>query len=228
MAKYFKNVVRTAVALPAVFLINGVVSSASADTINFDNLTAGTQIDAADPSWSVDKVDGSTMLAEVSAKMAKSGSNSLYLLDDSTADKPYAILPFENGPAASGSISFDAYIPSDNAKTVYINVGVGKNNSQRYFEIRLSASEGKAEYENGSPDMKFADFTPDQWHTYTATWGNGKFSIAIDGVAMPDATDISVESTGLSTDNIPTTVTFYAGDKSSKGTAAYIDNVKIK
>jgi len=27
MAKYFKNVVRTAVALPAVFLINGVVSS---------------------------------------------------------------------------------------------------------------------------------------------------------------------------------------------------------
>jgi len=228
MAKYFKNVIRTAIALPAVFFINGVVSSAAANTINFDNLTAGTQIDAADPSWSVDKVDGSTMIAEVSNKMAKSAPHSLFLLDDSSTDKPYAILPFDNGATASGSISFDAYIPSDNAKTVYVNVGVGKNNSNRYFEIRLSASDAKVEYENGSSDMKFADLTTDQWHTYTATWGDGKFSIAIDGTAMPDATNISVKSTGLSTDNIPTTVTFYAGDKSSEGTSAYIDNIEIK
>lgn len=225
MAKYFKNVVCTAVALPTVFLINGFVSSVSAETINFDNLTAGTQIDSAAPNWSVEKVDGSTMIADVSSTMAKSGSNSLYLLDDSTADKPYAILPFANGETASGSLSFDAYIPSDNAKTVYVNFGTGKNNSQRYFELRLNASEGTIEYENGSPDVKFAELTTDQWHNYTATWSNGKFSVAIDGVPAPDATNISVESTGLSTSNIPTTVTFYAGDKSSAGTAVYIDNI---
>lgn len=226
MAKFLKNVVRTAVTLPTVFLINGLVSSTSAETINFDNLTAGTQIDSAAPNWSVEKVDGSTMIAEVTDKMAKSGSNSLYLFDNSSADKPYALLPFANGEAASGSLSFDAYIPSNNAKTVYVNFGVGKNNSQRYFELRLNASEGDIEYENGSPDFKFAKFTTDQWHTYTATWEDGKFSIAIDGIPSPEATNISVASTGLSTTNIPTMVTFYAGDKSSTGTAVYIDNIQ--
>jgi hypothetical protein len=225
MAKYFKKVICTAVTLPTVFLINGFVSSVSAETINFDNLTAGTQIDSAAPNWSVEKVDGSTMIAEVSSTMAKSGSNSLYVFDNSTADKPYAKLKFANGEAASGSLSFDAYVPSGNPATVYIDFGTGKNNSQRYFELRLTGPIMAIEYA-GKPETKFADLETDQWHNYSATWADGKFSFAIDGVPAPGATNISVESTGLSASNIPTMVTFYSGDKSSAGTAVYIDNIK--
>ena len=107
-----------------------------------------------------------------------------------------------------------------------MNFGTGKNNSQRYFELRLNAADGIVQYENGSDDVEVAKFTADQWHTFNATWADGKFSISIDGVASPEATNVDVGSTGLSTGNIPTTVTFYAGDKSSSGTAAYIDNIE--
>ncbi|WP_413700753.1 hypothetical protein ACLKMH_02570 [Psychromonas sp. KJ10-10] len=225
-------------AVPAVSLITGCASTETAKdaapkvmsspvaSVNFDSLTAGTQIDVADPTWSVEKVNGSTLVAEVSANMSKSAPNSLYLFDDSSADKPYALLKFAKGAATSGSVSFDAYIPSQNPKTVYVNFGVGKNNSQRFFELRLNAKDGIVQYENGSKDVKVADFTADQWHTYTATWVDGSFSIAIDGVASPTATNISVASTGLSASNTPTTVTFYAGDKKSTGTSAYIDNIE--
>tara|TARA_R110001583_G_scaffold7720_10_gene38012 strand:- start:36511 stop:37263 length:753 start_codon:yes stop_codon:yes gene_type:complete len=241
----FNKVLFAAIAVPAVSIMSGcastdtskdssvaVVSSPAVaaptgiTSVNFDNLTAGTQIDMADASWSVEKVNGSTLVAEVSANMAKSGSNSLYLLDDSTADKPYALLKFANGAATAGSISFDAYIPSTNPKTVYVNVGTGKNNSQRYFELRLNATDGVVQYENGSEDVKVADFTTDAWHTYNATWADGKFSISIDGQPSASATNVSVASTGLSASNIPTTITFYAGDKSSAGTEAYIDNIE--
>jgi hypothetical protein len=217
MTKRFNKIFLVALAVPAVSF---------ASVVNFDNLSAGTQIDAADSSWSVEKVNGSTMIAEVSDKMAKSAPNSLYLLDESPDDKPYALLKFADGEAASGSISFDAYIPSTNLKTVYINVGTGKNNSQRYFEIRLNIEGGIVEYENGKKDVKVADLVPDQWHTYNATWADGKFTLSIDGVVSSTATDVSVASTGLSTSNTPTTVTFYAGDKKSAGTSAYIDNIE--
>lgn len=229
MNKYMKKIVFTAIALPTAFVINGGVGAVFAEnmaTINFDNLTAGTQIDSAAQNWSVAKVDGSTMIAEVSSKMAKSAPNSLYLSDDSSADKPYALLALKNSPAASGSVSFDAYIPSTNAKTVYVNFGTGKNNSQRYFELRFNGKNGIVEYENGSDDVKIGSFTTDKWHNINASWSDGKFSISLDGVISPEATNVDVASTGLSTDNIPTTVTFYAGDKSSSGTSVYIDNIQ--
>jgi len=230
MVKYVKKGFVVAVAVSAIFLITGCASKPSAavsnvPTINFDNYTAGMQIDAAASNWSVEKVDGSTMIAEVSSMMAKSAPNSLYILDNSTADKPYALLNFKDGAMAAGSVSFAAYIPSTNAKTVYVNFGVGKNNSDRYFELRLQGS-GAVQYENGSDDPEVASISADEWHMFSVTWADGAFSISVDGVPCPDATNVSVASTGLSVDNIPTTVTFYAGDKSSAGTSVYIDDIQ--
>jgi hypothetical protein len=198
--------------------------SGNVSTIDFDDFEAGTQIDAASASWSVQKVDGTSLIAEVSSNKAKSGSNSLYLLDNSTADKPYALLSFANGAAAEGSVSFDVYIPGTNSKTSYINFGTGKNNSNRYFELRISGS-GKVEYEAGSDDPDIASITTDQWHRYTVDWADGAFSVSIDGASIANATDVTVESTGLNVSNIPTTITFYTGDTSSTGTVCYIDNI---
>ena len=237
MVKYVKNGFVVALAVSAIFLITGCASKPSVakessatvsnvPTINFDSYTAGTQIDAAASNWSVEKVDGSTMIAEVSSTMAKSAPNSLYIFDNSTADKPYALLNFKDGAMASGSVSFAVYIPSTNPKTVYVNFGVGKNNSDRYFELRLNGSAGVLEYENGDDDPDVATFAADKWHTINATWADGAFTLSFDGVACPDATNVTVASTGLSVDNIPTTVTFYAGDKSSAGTYAYIDDIQ--
>lgn len=200
-------------------------STGETGTVDFDNFTAGTQIDMASGNWSVEKVDGSTMLAEVSSTMAKSAPNSLYIIDNSPSNKPYALLKFADGPAPTGSLSFSVYIPGTNAKTVYVNFGVGKNNSDRYFELRLNGS-GKVEYESGSDDPDIANISTDEWHTFTADWANGAFSISIDGSPLADATNVSVESTGLSASNIPTTITFYVGDTNSTGTHCYIDDMQ--
>lgn len=242
MKMSLKNIFKTTLALSAIVLVTGclttsgeekgemdaapeAVTGAAASTgIHFDDLTAGTQIDMASPNWSVQKVDGSSMIAEVSSDMANSAPNSLFILDNSSSDKPYALAHFANDMvAAEGSVSFDVYIPGSNEKTVYVNFGVGKNNSDRYFELRLSGS-GKVQYEAGSDDPKIATMSTDAWHTFDVSWSNGTFSVSIDGAAT-DAQNISVESTGLSVENIPTTVTFYAGDKSSKGTQVYFDNI---
>lgn len=199
-------------------------SFVSATEINFDDLTAGTQIDMASAYFSVQKVDGTTMIAEVSSTMAKSGANSLYLLDNSTADKPFVLADFAAGPAEAGTISFDAFIPSSNEKIVYINVGVGKNNSDRYFEMRISGS-GKVEYEAGSDDPDVAKIPTGVWHNITFNWADGKFSFIIDGAPVEAATNVSVSSTGLNVNNVPTTLTIYSGDKRSTGTEVYIDNI---
>lgn len=240
MKMSLRSILKTALAVTALVVTTGCLTtageekrvmeaapaagSAASAGIHFDDLIAGTQIDMASPSWSVQKVDGSSMIANVSSTMANSAPNSLYLLDNSSSDKPYALAHFANdAPAAEGTVTFDAYIPGSNEKTVYVNFGVGKNNSDRYFELRLSGS-GKVQYEAGSDDPKIATTTTDEWHTYTVSWTNGTFSVSIDGVAT-DAQNISVESTGLGVENIPTTVTFYAGDKSSTGTQVYFDNI---
>lgn len=194
-------------------------------TIDFDNLKAGVQIDSTSDYWSVQKVNGTTMIAEISTTESKSAPNSLYLLDNSSSDKPYALLNFPNGQSAKGTVSFSSFIPSTNAKTVYVNIGVGKNNSDRYIELRLQGS-GLLQYENGSDDKDIGRFTTDEWHTFAVTWENGLFTVFVDGIPSDNATDISVKSTGLSTSNIPKTITFYVGDKSSTGTIAYIDDIK--
>ncbi|MDC7219918.1 MAG: hypothetical protein PQJ59_08260 [Spirochaetales bacterium] len=198
-------------------------SAGDAAVINFDSLPAGEQIDYADESWTVEKVNGTTVLAYVSADNAASPSNSLYLEDNDSSTKPYAYKVSDMGPAGEGSLSFFAYIPSSNAKTVYVNVGVNKNNSGRYVELRLGNT-GKIAYEYGSDDQQVATVATDMWVFYKITWdADGTFDVYVEDDTTPVAADVPVYPEFAA--NFPTQVTVYAGDNGSTGTSVYIDDI---
>ena len=77
--------------------------------------------------------------------------------------------------------SIDVFSPSTATKATYINVGIGKNNSDRYFEIRLNKD--NLEIEAGDNDLELGEFTQDEWHTVQMSWTNtGIFTIILDGI----------------------------------------------
>jgi uncharacterized lipoprotein NlpE involved in copper resistance len=197
----------------------------TATVYNFDDLTVGETISTADSNWYTSNLDDTTgTVAEVSDTQAYSGSNSLYIIDNRADNKPSAYTSFADGAASSGSVSFAAYVVGTNTKTFYANVGTGKNNSDRYFELRVSGS-GTVEYEAGTTDVEIGSVTTDEWHTYSIEWTDaGIFNVYIDDVIC-DVADIDQSSTGLTTTNIPTQTTFYIGDTSGTNQAVYIDDV---
>jgi hypothetical protein len=198
--------------------------SADVTVINFDDLSAGTQIDTADSTWKTEKVNGTTLLANVSSDVSMSGANSLYLNDGDATNKPYAYKAFAAGPAQEGSVSFYAYVPSSNVKSVYANVGTSKNNADRYVEIKFSGS-GKVEYEYGSEDQEIAKVIPDSWIFCKIAWAtDGTFDVYINDQETPVATAIPVYSDFAA--NFPTQVTFYVGDTKSDASVVYIDDVQ--
>ncbi|USD67416.1 hypothetical protein [Vibrio sp. SCSIO 43136] len=193
-------------------------------TEDFDSYTSGTQIDAASSSWSVANVDGTNTLAAVSSTFSNSGANSLHIADFDSSTKPFAMRSFTSGAASSGSVSFDVYVPAGNTKVTYINVGTGKNNSDRYFELRINGDD--LEYESGSTDTDIAadQITADTWHTIDLAWSGGSFDVTLNGTKVGDG--ISQSATGLDSANIPTQLTLYTGDNSGNANEAYFDNIK--
>ncbi|GEM77766.1 hypothetical protein [Vibrio superstes] len=193
-------------------------------TDDFESYTAGTLISDASSDWKTYNIlddEFGTTTAEVSNAKSNGGTQSLFLEDKNTDNKPFATRAFA-AESAAGSVSIDAYFPSTNTKSTYINVGVGKNNSDRYFELNQSGTQLK--YEAGDSDVKISDIVQDQWYTVTLAWtAEGKFTVSLDGQVI--ASDIDQASTGLTTTNIPTQLTLYTGDNGSNVNTAYFDNL---
>ncbi|MCA0936939.1 hypothetical protein LCL85_15460 [Vibrio alginolyticus] len=187
-------------------------------TDNFDSYAVGTNISEASASW----IEYNTDIAKaiVSDDQAKSGSNSLLIDDTDPATKPIVAREFVAGAITSGSVSFDVFIPSDNEKTTYINIGSGKNNADRYFELRLSGS-GKVEAEAGADDIEIGSVTTDAWNSMSLAWDGDNVTISINGTDV----EMTQSETGLDANNIPSQFTMYVGDNSGIATKAYFDNI---
>ena len=193
---------------------------------DFDSYSLGKNISSANSSWKeyntvADDSSTLTSVAVVSDDVSKSGTNSLLISDTDTTNKPYVTREFSNGATSNGSVSFDVYIPSDNEKTTYINVGSSKNNSGRYYELRISGS-GKVEAEAGSDDVEIGTITTDTWNSMSLAWDGDEINVSINGKAV----DVPSQSeTGLDPTNTPSQLTIYAGDTSGASTKAYFDNI---
>jgi len=194
-------------------------------TDDFESYTVGDLISDASGAWTTanikDDADGTTT-AEVAVDPANSEEKSLYLEDKNSATKPFAMRAF-TAPAAAGSVSLDAYFPSTNTKSTYINIGDGKNNSDRYFELNQSGT--KLKYEAGSDDVEIASgIALDTWHSFTISWTDaGLVTVTMNGQTI--ATDIDQATTGLDSSIVPSQLTLYTGDNSSTVNTAYFDNV---
>jgi len=206
--------------LASVFTCSVIFSASylQARTFELEGFTVGTQIDAVEASFETFNLDGETLIAEITDEVAYSGRNSLKLADYSTSDKPYVRIPFANGPNESGLIKARVFLPKGNKKSTYINVGTGKNNSDRYFEIKISGS-GAVQFEGGSFDPSITSVPVDAWHLIEIYWANDKVTVAVDRKIIAD--DIPVLNANLN----PTGMTIYTGDKSGSGNVTYFDDI---
>lgn len=195
-------------------------------TEDFDSYTVGVNVSAANTSWKEynTRADGSntyTSVAVISDDFAKSGANSLLISDTDSNNKPFVTRDFSTGPTLDGEVSFDVYIPSSNEKTTYINIGSGKNNSDRFYELRISAS-GKVEVEAGENNIEIGTIKTDTWNNISLAWNSDEINVLINNV---DTSAPKQSDTGLNSDNIPSQLTIYVGDTSGTSTKAYFDNI---
>lgn len=198
-----------------------VVLSAShlhARTYELEGFAVGSQIDSVETSFETYYLDGETLISEISNEVAYSGRNSLKLADYSFENKPYIRIPFANGQHDSGLIKTRVYIPEGNEKSTYVNLGVGKNNSDRYFELKISGS-GDVQYEDGSFDPSIGMVTINEWHLVEIYWANDMVTVAIDRKIIAD--DIPVLNPLMA----PNGITLYTGDKAGAGNVAYFDDI---
>ncbi|WP_045424092.1 MULTISPECIES: hypothetical protein [Vibrio] len=194
-------------------------------TDDFESYTLGTLISDANGSWTTSNIKDDelgTTTAEVSDDQSNGGTQSLFLADNHTGSKPFAMREF-SAPATSGSVSLDVYFPSTNEKSTYINIGNGKNNSNRYFELNQSGSTLK--YEAGDNDVTIAsDIARDTWHSITLAWSAaGLITVSMNGEVI--AENVEQSSTGLDSSIVPSQLTLYTGDNSGNSNKAYFDNV---
>lgn len=198
---------------------------------DFESYDVDTDIGDVD-GWSSYNTDGTTstggtLIAEVSSDQSLNGSNSLYIFDGSSTNKPFAAKTFSAGAAATGSVTFNAYIPDANEKTTYVHIGVGKNNSDRFFELRISGS-GTVGYESGEVDTDIGSVSTDAWAEYTLAWApsddgsDTNITVTIDGVVLGT---YAQTLSGLTATNIPSQLTMYTGDTSGDDNAAYFDDL---
>ncbi|MFA0157321.1 MULTISPECIES: hypothetical protein [unclassified Vibrio] len=200
-------------------------------TDDFESYTVSNTISDESSQWTTANIkddEKGTTSAIVSLNPTDANSQSLYLEDLNTGSKPFAIREFTAG-AESGSITVDAYIFDANTKSTYISIGNGKDNANRFFEIR--ESNGKIYYENGSSDFSLGSYANDTWHTIMVKWegatgvdGNDALvNVYINGLLI--AEDIAQSSTGLDNTVIPSQLNLYTGDNSGNANKAYFDNV---
>ena len=204
--------------LAGVAVLSTVITGAcNATTIDFDSASTGPVEDTV-ADFKAYNTNGSDLVAEVSTDRAYSGNQSLKLVDNSTENKPFARKEFAGGAANVGVVSVMVYVPSGNAKSSYLSVGTGKNNADRYFEVKISGS-GIVSYENGSHDPKIGTLPLDAWHKVELWWAEDAFDVVVNGERMIEAARI------LNADQTPTGITFYTGDKASAGNTTYFDDL---
>jgi hypothetical protein len=204
--------------LAGVAVLSTVICSAGhSGGFDFDSATTGAVEDVVS-GFKAYNTDGSSLIAEVSNEMAHSGNQSLKLVDDSSANKPFARAEFAVGEQSIGMVSAMVYLPTGNLKSTYMSISTGKNNADRYFEVKFSGS-GVVQYENGSDDPKIGQVSVDAWHNVELWWADSKFTVVIDGDTL--VSDIDV----LNADQTPTGITLYTGDKKNVGNTAYFDDL---
>ena len=195
-------------------------------TDDFEAYQVGNIISKESEDWGTNNIkdnsDGlGTTTAEVSNGQAKSGTQSLFLQDLHSDSKPFAYRPF-SAASSAGSVSFDAYIPSDNDKESFFMIGTGKDNADRYFELKVNGT--KLQYEAGDEDpILVSDIELDTWHSINITWTDeGIITVTFNDEVLDD---IKQSDTGLDASNIPTQLTFYVGNNASNNSSMYIDNL---
>lgn len=201
---------------------------------DFEDYAPGVTISDVGANWNTNNIKNGS-IAAVSDEAANGGDNSLYLYDgdaevgvSTNADyykgsKPSAYLAFTGSDLTAGTVTFDIYTPDTNEKVTYVNIGTGKNNSDRYFELRINGDD--LEYENsatGDVDLAENGFTTDAWHTVSISWTvDNMVTVTLDGVSYGaiNQTTLGLDATTVGYINI------YTGDDNSSGNEVYIDNI---
>lgn len=195
---------------------------------NFDDYTVGDQIDSANSAYVVSSVDGETLFAEISDDVtANSGSNTLYLEDNSGSGKPVVARSFADGVADSGSVSVSVYIPANGyVKSSYIYLGSSESGSQdnRFTEVVFGSSAVKFRNESGS-QKSLHDYDPDTWVDVTVAWEGTAVTVTVDGSEYTTYDDAPLVAEN-DDEAGPSLIALYVGDTSTSGTYTYFDDLE--
>ncbi|CDT76762.1 conserved exported hypothetical protein [Vibrio coralliirubri] len=204
-------------------------------TDDFESYTVGEQIDVANSAYNVPGADSNTIIANVSADFANSGTSSLLLHDNSNTGKPVVSREFSAGPAESGSVSISVYIPEagyNKSSYLFLGTSDSASSSKRFTEIAFGSTEIK--FRNESGDQKtLANYAQDTWIDVTLTWApNGSddtydITIDIDGqeyVSYQDA-DSAIPLKAENDTGAPTLFAVYVGDTANVDTYSYFDDL---
>ncbi|PMO86644.1 hypothetical protein BCS98_18440 [Vibrio breoganii] len=205
-------------------------------TDNFDSYTVGAQISDANSVYKAKNVDNSTTFAIVSDQQAKSGTNSLYLEDDSAAVyegegddavkvfdgiKPTIGREFSTANADSGSVSTSVYIPTDgyeSATYLYLGNDTGASSSKRFTEVIFTSSMIKyRDIDKKQQDL--VSYSKDTWVDLEISWVADQVTVTVDGVTAGSFT--AEKADGLQ----PSAFALSVGDNASAGTYSYFDNL---
>ncbi len=181
---------------------------------DFESYTLGSDIGVYEDTngWKSHNTDGVYLIAQISNTVSYNGSQSLYLSDRADWSKPYAVKLFN--AADSGSISFYAYTVSGNEDSSNIHIGDDKNNSNRFFELKISAAGAVTDNEG----ILLGNVALDAWHSYEISWTATEITVIIDDVAVTGLNPISTTIT-------PEQITFITGSTDSVKNELYIDDV---
>ncbi|MGL6258661.1 hypothetical protein [Vibrio sp. WXL103] len=206
----------------AVTSSKSALFSSSATTENFESYPVGSQIDQANAAYAVANVNGSDVIATISDDQAKSGTKSLYLLDNNDTTKPVVSRAFTDGAAESGSVSTSVFIPSDGyVKSTYLYLGnsAGAASGQRFTEVVFGKNDVRFRNEAGGLD-NLQRYQQDTWVDVTIAWQGTDVTVTVDGN----------EYSGLKAQNAvgeaPTLYALYVGDNRATNNFSYFDDIE--
>jgi len=193
-------------------------------TINFDALTAGTQINVADATWSIKNANGTTMFADVSSAQSHGAGKSLRLFDNGTS-KPMAWKDFTAGTANSGSITLWAYVSSANTKAAYIHIGNGDATANRYLEVTMTGSTGKLFTRDAGNSLQTerSAYIADAWNKIMINWTTtgDTYNVFLNDVQIVTNAN-TAQSSAIAP---PTKMVLYVGDNASTNQTVYFDDI---
>ncbi len=200
-------------------------------TDNFESYDVGTQIDVANPAYTVSGVDGTTVFAEISSDQAKSGDKSLFIHDNSSEAKGVVARAFSGGAAENGSVSTSVYIPTEGyVKSTYLYLGNSSSasSSQNFTEVIFGKSDVKFRNENNE-QVTLTSYTPDTWVDVTLAWEAADddtydITVTIDGTKYTEYDGAPLKAKN-SADGAPELFALYIGDNSTVGTYSYFDDL---
>lgn len=200
-------------------------------TDDFESYSVGVQLDDANPTYILSNVEGTTNILEVSSDVANSGSNSIYLRDNSDENKPRFAreLPVTN--ATSGSVGLSVYIPAgDHNGDTYLHLGGSStaSTSQRYTDIRFGSSTIKYRAPGGE-SYDITSFNHDEWIDLILSWSDDLITVVVNGVEYTTFTDdYGMEQPMIAENNeFPSYMVVYCGSSTEVGAHTYVDNLDL-